>query len=550
MSSLFAVILPFTLALLIAVPGAVRTAVCRIAPFAPLALLPVLLSPSEAELGLPLVGIRLAPDTVAIPLLWLTLLAWSLAGWMAAGQIDRERAWFWSGWLLALAGMNLLLLAGNLVSFYLGFAAMSLSAYLLVVHAGTAEAWRAGRVYLVMALAGEAAVLSGVLLLAGQLGNVAFEEMLGDAATAALTEGPARWLLLVGFAVKLGIVPLHLWLPLAHPVAPVPASAILSGVIVKAGLLGWIRMVPALDVDPLIIGQWMLAFGLLTAFAGVLLGLTQRRIKTVLAYSTISQMGLLLCGFSAWFLMPGEREAVLATLGLLALHHGLNKAALFLACACEPGVSRWRLALFALPALSLAGLPLTTGFLAKGELKNVLGLAGVGDWVMLLVALSSTATALLMWKAYALARSMDAPKRGAHPAWVLLVLAALVAPWLYGASLSLVAWPDPAKLFDAGWPLLLAALLIVLGRQVPYRLRLSLPEGDLVVHFERLASWLGQTGRSLYEPRPSTDRWRLDSRRALSLLARMEGSEASLPLVGLALLAVAVLLWLLTGLGS
>lgn len=132
-----------------------------------------------------------------------------------------------------------------------------------------------------------------------------------------------------------------------------------------------------------------------------------------------------------------------------------------------------------MPALSLAGLPLTTGFLAKGELKNVLGLAGVGDWVMLL-----------------------------------------------------------------------AAVLIALGRHVPSRFRLALPEGDLVVLFECLVSWLDRTGRSLYALRPSADRWRLDSRRALSLIARMEGSEASLPLVGLALLALAVLLWLLTGLGA
>jgi formate hydrogenlyase subunit 3/multisubunit Na+/H+ antiporter MnhD subunit len=70
-----------------------------------------------------------------------------------------------------------------------------------------------------------------------------------------LAESPARWLLLAGFAVKLGILPLHLWLPLAHPVAPVPASAILSGVIVKAGLIGWLRFVPALPDDPAVIGQ-------------------------------------------------------------------------------------------------------------------------------------------------------------------------------------------------------------------------------------------------------------------------------------------------------
>ncbi len=550
MSSLLAVVLPFILALLMTVPGRVRETVCRIAPFAPLVLLPVLLFPGEVELGLQLVGLKLGIDDASIPMVWLTLIAWGLAGWLAAGVIEGERTWFWSGWLLALTGMNLALLAGNVVSFYLGFAMVSMSAYLLVVHADTPAAWRAGRIYLVMAMAGEAAILAGVLLLAGKVGNVSFDALLTGAAAELHSEGPVRWLLLIGFAVKLGIMPLHLWLPLAHPVAPVPASAILSGVIVKAGLLGWLRLVPALETDPVVVGQWMLAIGLVTAFGGVLLGLTQSRIKTVLAYSTISQMGLILCGLSAWFLDPTGREAVFAMLGLLALHHGLNKAALFLACACQPGASRWRLALFGLPALSLAGLPLTTGFLAKGELKDTLALVGVGDGIMLLMALTSTATALLMWKAFTLARTMNASERGIHPAWALLVLAAVAVPWLHGASAGLLAWPDLAKLFDSTWPLVLAVLLILVAGRLFAGRQIELPEGDAVVLIERMLAWLASLGRSASGARALFSGWRVDVTPVRAQLTRLESSEARMPLVGLALLAIAVLLWLLTGLGG
>ncbi len=550
MSNLVAILVPFALATLMAVPGAVRSVARRIAPLAPLALIPVLLAPAEVELGLHLVGVQLGPDAASVPLVWLTLLAWSLAGWLAASHVNRRRTLFWYGWLLALGGMNLLLLAGNVVSFYLGYITMSLSAYLLVIHASSSEAWRAGRVYMVMALAGEAAILAGVLLLAGQLGNVAFADLLDRPAAEALADGPARWLLLIGFAVKLGILPLHLWLPLAHPVAPVPASAILSGVIVKAGLLGWLRMVPAFAADPPVIGYWLLGFGLLTAFGGVALGLTQTRIKTVLAYSTISQMGLILCGFSVWFQMPDERDSVLALLGLLALHHGLNKAALFLACACQPGATRWRLTLFALPAISLAGMPFTTGFLAKDVLKQGLESAAAGAWIMLLLALTSAATALLMWKAFGLARAMTKPGHAAHPGWVLLVLAALTVPWLHGASLDVVSWPDLGKLLESGWPLLLAVVLIGLSRRFPSRARLELPEGDLVVLFEHLATRLARIGRVLPRVGLPSGWIRTWVAPAQFLLARLEADEARLPLVGLALLAIAVMLWMVTGMGG
>src|SRR5690606_31512805 len=114
----------------------------------------------------------------------------------------------------------------------------------------------------------------------------------------------AGTLLLTGFAVKIGVVPLHIWLPLAHPVAPVPASAILSGVLVKAGLLGALRTVPEEAFGSSGATTVLLALGLVTALYGVVAGLGQARLKTVLAYSTVSQMGLLFVAL-ALALPPG-----------------------------------------------------------------------------------------------------------------------------------------------------------------------------------------------------------------------------------------------------
>jgi formate hydrogenlyase subunit 3/multisubunit Na+/H+ antiporter MnhD subunit len=546
MSAAFALAWPLLLLVALLVPGRARAWADRLAPWAPLPLLLPLLAGGTVALPWLLLGTTLTVDAVNRPLLLLTLLGWTLAGWAADVQVRERRRRFWVGWLAALAGMLLLLLAGDLASFYLGYAVVSLSAYLLVTHAATAEAMRAGRIYLIMAVAGEAAVLIGVLHLAGSLGNIGFAGLLTNPEWVAAS--PARWWLLAGFAVKLGILPLHVWLPLAHPVAPAPASAILSGVIVKAGLIGWLRFVPPLPGDARVVGEALLLLGLVTAFGGVALGLTQGRLKTVLAYSTVSQMGLVLTGFALAFLVPGGRDAVVPLLGLLALHHGLNKASLFVAYGAAPGASRIRIALFALPALALSAAPLATGFVAKEALKKTLTLAELAPAVEVALALTSAATAVLMWKALGLARRLDRRDVPLHPSWPLLVVAATVAPWGFAASVGLLPAPSLYTLWAAAWPLGLAATIVLAQRRWLRGRAITLPEGDLVVPVERvLTRWL-----SAQRPAPGVDgsRERPDAgpvaTTLLDALLRAEANQRRLPTIGVALLLVGALLWALT----
>ena len=559
MSALVAVILP--LALLVALwiamgVGAARLAgqLVRLAPWLPLVLLWPLLAGTGGDFTWPLLGMRLGGDAVVAPLLVLTALAWSAGGWFAGSRITGGRRWFWTGWLGALGGMHLLLLAGDMASFYVGYALLSLSAYLLVTQPGSAEAWRAGRVYLVMALAGEGALLIGLLLIAGSLGNAPLAELAGNPAW--VTESSARWWLLAGFAVKLGILPLHLWLPLAHPVAPVPASAVLSGVIVKAGLLGWLRFVPALEGEPLFIGQVLLALGLVTALGGVAIGLCQARLKTVLAYSTISQMGLVLTGFAVVFLVAGERTAMIAALGLFALHHGLNKASLFLACGCAPGASRGRLALFVLPALALAAAPLTTGDLAKNALKDLVALAPTLPFVSLVLSLTSTATALLMWKAFRLARTQTDARIAVHPAWPLMVVAGVLVPWAFAVGSGHAVSFSPGRLVDSLWPLILAGVLVLAWTRL-VRAAPQLPEGDLVVPIERLlrlgAGRLRRASGAHVDTSDTEDAVATEADQVpawVKQLLELERLQRRLPVAGLALLLVGGLLWLLTLFGA
>jgi formate hydrogenlyase subunit 3/multisubunit Na+/H+ antiporter MnhD subunit len=528
------VLLPLLAAVAVAVGGGPARRVHRVAALLPLALLLPLVFGDAAALPW-LLGLTLGLDHTSRALALLTAVGWSLAGWAATTKHGADDRAFWLGWWLSLAGMSLALLALTLTAFYAGYVLVTFSAYLLVLRGGGEEAWRAGRVYLVMALVGEGAILAAVLMVAGVAGNVSLPAAPGEVG------GAAAVLLLAGFAVKLGIVPLHVWLPLAHPIAPVPASAVLSGVIVKAGLLGWLKLVPSGSLEPSAPAV-LLLLGLLTAFVGAALGLPQRRLKTVLAYSTVSQMGLVLTAYALVHARPEAPAAAMATVVLVALHHGLNKAALFLACAYAPGASTWRRVLVALPALSLAALPLTTGFLAKTALASGVRIGVEAELVpgfaYAAVSLTSAATALLMWRVWRLS-ALEREGGPLHLAWPLTVGAAIVVPWAWALGQGLVTGPTAAALWGAVWPVGLAVGAVVLWALLRWRAP-EVPEGDVVV----LAEWALARGRRL-APRSAVRRPDAPGGRVpgVGAIERAEGALREFPVVGLVLLVLAVVVW-------
>ncbi len=381
--------------------------------------------------------------------------------------------------ICAFAGV---LLAADLATFYFAYAVMTLGAYPLVVYRRDPEAFRAGRVYLGMAVLAEAAILAAVLLIAASGGNpdlAAVPGLVAEHPKAGLLVG----LLLAGFAVKAGVVPLHAWLPLAHPAAPIPASALLSALLVKAALIGWWRLLPVGEVALPTLGLAVIAAGVVTNLYANLIGITQHRAKTVLAYSTVSQMGLLTTLLGLGLIAPGVAGAALLATVLFAIHHGLAKGALFLGCGLQGRGRGWYLLL---PALALVGAPLTAGALGKLAIKEVAEplFGPLAAW--LLTALS-VLTALLMVRLLALvARGEglggDAPaSRGAV---VGLIVAGLVVPWAVAA----LFWPElPGAMegvgywLDSSLPLIvggaLGAWLLVHrhGRDLP-----TIPEGDWI----------------------------------------------------------------------
>ncbi len=154
-------------------------------------------------------------------------------------QADVHAARFRLFFLLAMSGNFGLIVGQDLISFYFGFALMGLAAYGLVVHEGNDRVRRAGRVYLAMTLVGEVALFAAFVFLCARTGTLTpTPEQIAGAGPAELV------LLLLAFGIKAGLLGLHMWLPLAHPAAPVAASAVLSGAMIKAALVGWLRFLP------------------------------------------------------------------------------------------------------------------------------------------------------------------------------------------------------------------------------------------------------------------------------------------------------------------
>lgn len=434
-------------------------------------------------------NLTMALEPVAAVLLGAASLLWMVAGIYARSYMGKgpNAARFAEWWLLTMAGSLGVFVAGDLLTFYIAFAIVSLAAWGLVAHDDTPLARRAGVLYIGLAVFGEVCLLLAFALLAtfAPGPSIAIHEVV-----AALPENPARHyivgLLITGFGLKAGLLPLHVWLPIAHPAAPMPASAVLSGAIIKAGVIGLILFLP---IDPGLAnwGTALVVIGLLTAYYAVIVGITQQNPKTVLAYSSVSQMGgvVAILGMG---LATGNAAAAMAA-AFLAAHHVLVKGALFLAVGVAAGSSgrrAWTLMLPAgLLALALGGLPLTGGALAKLAAKTPLG----DGLVASLVTLAAAGTTLLMLHflfrlAATRAASPGATARaGLLVPWLLLAFLAIALPWALAPTLVGLTGSDsldPKALWAASWPVLLGIALVVGLRRFGALLP-RVPEGDLVV---------------------------------------------------------------------
>jgi hydrogenase-4 component B len=231
---------------------------------------------------------------------------------------------------LFLFSMSLVTMADNVLTFLLMWELMSLTSYFLVITEADEEGTlRAGGWYVAMTHAGLLLLLAAFIMLMGS-GSGAFDELRANAPMLSPGARNAIFILaFLGFGLKAGIIPLHVWLPMAHPAAPSHVSALMSGVMIKMGIYGLLRV--ALDLlggGPVWWGGVVLIAGAVSALLGVLYALMEHDLKRLLAYHSVENIGIILIGIGAGMILQSYGLMNLAAFGIIGgLYHTINHAA-------------------------------------------------------------------------------------------------------------------------------------------------------------------------------------------------------------------------------
>lgn len=350
---------------------------------------------------------------------WITSVIWLAAGFYAVLYMEHEgeEKRFFGFYLLVYAVLLALYFAGNLITFYFFYELMTLTAMPLVLHSGSKEAIMAALKYLFYSMCGAYCALFAIYFLFRYCDTLTFTA--GGTLNPAMAVGNsgilllAVFLMLIGFGAKAGMFPLHSWLTAAHPAAPAPASAVLSAVIVKGGVLALIRTVYYIVGPDFIRGTWVqtawMCLTLLTVFMGSMLAYREKLFKKRLAYSTVSQVSYILFGLS--LLTPtgmtgallhvifhaGVKCALFLTAGIFIFRTGKTSADEYKGIGRKMPVVLW---CYTFASLALIGIPPFNGFiskwyLAQGALQSGTGIFRMLGPVVLLLSALLTAGYLL-----------------------------------------------------------------------------------------------------------------------------------------------------------
>lgn len=334
------------------------------------------------DVGMPFT-ISLRADVLGVYLSLITCFVWLMAALYSVEYIEHRKTIFNVFMMLSLFGMLGINLTGNLFSLLLFFELFSVASAILIIHDLTKEAITASFQFLFISILGSVAMIFSAVLIYQVAGTLD----LGGTGIVALKSSPyiglTFWLLILGFAIKAGMFPAHIWLPVAHPIAPSSASALLSGVMIKAGAYGIIRAiygvfgVSLLSTKPVMITMIILA--VITMIFGSLMAISQQELKRLLAYSSIAQIGYVILGVSLMTVSG-------LTGGVFHIFvHAFMKGSLFFAAGAIihktglrqlkdlKGIGRHMpITMFAitLAGLSMIGIPPFSGFLSKWLLAS------------------------------------------------------------------------------------------------------------------------------------------------------------------------------------
>ena len=371
-------------------------------------------------------------------------------------------AWFCFD--LLVVSMALVMVARNGLLFLVAWEVMALASFFLVTFDREAASVRdAGWTYLIATHLGTAFLLAMFVLLGGATGSLEFDGFGTVAGTAPGLIGPLFLLAVIGFGTKAGFIPLHVWLPEAHPAAPSHVSAVMSGVMIKTGIYGLVRFLIVLGPPPVWWGWLLIGIGVTSGVLGVLLALAQHDLKRLLAYHSVENIGIITLGLGLGTLGVATGMPALAVLGfggglLHVVNHALFKGLLFLGAGAVlhgagtgeidhlGGLQRrmpWTGTCFLVGAAAISGLPPLNGFVSEfliylGAFLGVIAAAGtVGILVSGLVTIGALAligglAAACFTKAFGIVflgeprshHAADAHEAGASMRWPMAILAA------------------------------------------------------------------------------------------------------------------------------
>lgn len=366
-----------------------RNRYVQIVPAIELAAALLLLAFPDAALTLPDlcgVGLSFAAGSLQTLLALLTALLWTGTGLNSPSYFAHAEhaSRFYTFWLLTLGALMGVFLAADLFTLFVFFEMMSLTSYVWVAQNETPAALRAGQAYLAVAVLGGMALLAGLLLLQDLLGTLVLDQLSAAVRTLPETAKPRLYVAggccLVGFGAKAGMFPLHIWLPKAHPAAPAPASALLSGILTKSGIFGVLIVSRYLFWTDLAWNRVILVLGTITMVLGAVLALFSLDLKRTLACSSMSQIGFILLGVAMQGFLPGENAPAAWGTVLHMLNHALIKLVLFVSAGVIyenthtldlnelRGWGRGKQLLkliFFIGAASIAGVPGFSGYVSK-----------------------------------------------------------------------------------------------------------------------------------------------------------------------------------------
>ncbi len=336
-------------------------------------------------------GLQFRVDFLSALFALIVALVWFLATVFAweymEGQEKQTR--FFVASIFTLGSTLGVFLSGDLLSFFLFFELMTFAAYLLVIHDESLEALGAGKVYLFMSVIGGLFLLGVMFFLQNTLGNTGFEPALSQLVQAGFNMWWLFAAVIVGLGVKAGMLPLHIWLPKAHPVAPAPASALLSAIMIKTGVYGFIRFFYVIFTAPNIkdlfyiqesFGYAFIWIGAITMLIGAIMALIHSPMKRILAYSSISQMGYILFSVGVGVMLGADGALSFAGAWMHMINHAFFKSFLFLLAGVIQmrtgeldlnelgGLRRYMpitFGFFLVAAAGITGVPLFNGYVSK-----------------------------------------------------------------------------------------------------------------------------------------------------------------------------------------